>query len=518
MSLSKSYYIHSEGDGVLGDTGKADVAAMIEDWFRPKDGTKEKIVLQIHGGLVSKSNALEGAEKAFDQYSKNGLRPAFIVWESGFSETIGNNLKEIADERIFRIILKKVLKHAAGKVLAAQSGGRGILGATPVSDLEVSKELFERKAGKVPFGSSDPSAVTTDLTPAEEQAFKADLAGDLEFQEEVQAIADSASSGYSRDHYDSRGILTVTKAAASTRLSKEIVDKMVEDVKKSDSRSLSLLSTLAAIGKVLFRVVSRFVNKRDHGVYGTVVEEICRELYLSNVGAKIWNFMKQDTLDTFQPEAPDKPRAGNALLDILGKKLKDTLPKDWPEISIVAHSAGNIYACNLLEAILKRQAKGDFPAGFSFKEWILLAPACDFTLFERTMTSIDARPTKLVSGLRMFALTDELESGYWEVPVLYPNSLLYLVSGMFEYIGDAIATDLPILGMQRYFRDDKVYREEAIVRVRARFGLGTQQTQLVWSTTKGGPGRDADSEKHGEFDDPGHITMDSVIHILKNGL
>lgn len=451
MALSKLYYIHSEGDGVLGETSRSDLSAMVDSWFELKNGKLEKVVLQIHGGLVSKTTALENAEASLELYASNGLRPAFIVWESGFFEAIGNNLREIADERIFKIILKKVLKHAAGKVLGPAVGGRGILGTTPPDDLAVAKELAGRKMEKEPFENLNPSQVTTELTPQEEQDFKDDLAADPDFREEVQAIAESASSGYFRDHYDFRGALTVTKAAASTRMSKEIVDKMVDDVKGDGGRSLSLVSTLVAIGKVLNRVVSRFVNKRDHGVYATVVEEICRELYLSNVGAKIWGFMKQDTLDTFQPEAPGKPRAGNTLLDLLGAKLAATPPRDWPQFSILAHSAGNIYACNLLEAILKRQAKGTFPTGFAFSEWILLAPACDFTLFERTMTSIDARPNKLVSGIRMFALTDERESGYWEVPVFYPRSLLYLVSGMFEYMGDAIATDLPILGMQRYF-------------------------------------------------------------------
>jgi hypothetical protein len=101
---------------------------------------------------------------------------------------------------------------------------------------------------------------------------------------------------------------------------------------------------------------------------------------------------------------------------------------------------------------------------------------------------------------------------------LYPRSLLYLVSGMFEYAGSDIAVDLPILGMQRYFDDAKTYGDEAIAGARIRFGHGTAKSHVVWSASDGGSGRIADSVKHGTFDDAGYKTMASVIHILKQGL
>lgn len=39
-------------------------------------------------------------------------------------------------------------------------------------------------------------------------------------------------------------------------------------------------------GKVLHGVVSRFIEKRDHGVYATVVEEVLREFY-GNGGSSV---------------------------------------------------------------------------------------------------------------------------------------------------------------------------------------------------------------------------------------
>ena len=41
------------------------------------------------------------------------------------------------------------------------------------------------------------------------------------------------------------------------------------------------LDDLVRAGKVLVRVIDRFVRKRDHGLYTTVVEEVLRELGLS---------------------------------------------------------------------------------------------------------------------------------------------------------------------------------------------------------------------------------------------
>ena len=40
------------------------------------------------------------------------------------------------------------------------------------------------------------------------------------------------------------------------------------------------------------------------------------------------------------------------------------------------------------------------------------------------------RQSPLFDNFRMFSLSDEMEAGYWEIPAVYPRSLLYLVSGL----------------------------------------------------------------------------------------
>jgi hypothetical protein len=64
----------------------------------------------------------------------------------------------------------------------------------------------------------------------------------------------------------------------------------------------------------------------------------------------------------------------------------------------------------------------------------------------------------------MFALTDKAERKYFEVPVIYKGSLLYIVSGLCEQDPDA---DKPLLGMQRYWLGKVPYKRADILASRA---------------------------------------------------
>ena len=64
----------------------------------------------------------------------------------------------------------------------------------------------------------------------------------------------------------------------------------------------------------------------------------------------------------------------------------------------------------------------------------------------------------------MFALTDKAERKYFEVPVIYKGSLLYIVSELCEQDPDA---DKPLLGMQRYWLGKVPYKRADILASRA---------------------------------------------------
>ena len=118
---------------------------------------------------------------------------------------------------------------------------------------------------------------------------------------------------------------------------------------------------------------------------------------------------------------------------------------------------------------------------------VFLAPACTFDFMAKRLPVFrEAR-----RNLRMFALTDENERGYWEVPVLYRGSLLYLVSGLCE---DEV--DNPILGMQRY------HERKGTVRAEEHQGRGrVSEGSLRLVDCERRAGVQSGAVKHGAFDD-----------------
>ena len=52
----------------------------------------------------------------------------------------------------------------------------------------------------------------------------------------------------------------------------------------------------------MIATVRRLWNKRDHGLYTTIVEEVLRAAYFNRVGEVVWRMMKKDTSDAFQAD------------------------------------------------------------------------------------------------------------------------------------------------------------------------------------------------------------------------
>jgi hypothetical protein len=67
---------------------------------------------------------------------------------------------------------------------------------------------------------------------------------------------------------------------------------------------------------------------------------------------------------------------------------------------------------------------------FQFDKLVLLAPAVTC----KTLATMLERHVKnpLFRAFRMYSLSDEAERGYYEIPILYPGSLLYIISGLLE--------------------------------------------------------------------------------------
>lgn len=139
------------------------------------------------------------------------------------------------------------------------------------------------------------------------------------------------------------------------------------------------------------------------------------------------------------------------------------------------------------------------PSDFKFQV-VFLAPACNFELLGTTLQDYAHR----LHTVRMFTMADGLEQKDHLVPVLYPRSLLYFISGVLE--GSA---DIPIVGMQRFFSTHDYPSEEFPNVELVRRWFDGDPTSLVWSQMDGGAGRASNASSHYMFDDD-PTTLDSV--------
>jgi hypothetical protein len=280
------------------------------------------------------------------------------------------------------------------------------------------------------------------------------------------------------------------------------------------------------VQNILVSVLHRYGDKRDHGLYATVVEEILREVKLGGSGinewgkALQWNRMKQDTLQAFGESADEC--AGTALLSRLAPLLAtDHGPK---RMTLIGHSTGAIYIANWLAA-----ANRMLPLGIRF-DVVLLAPAITYQLFDTTLAEYKDR----IGHFRMFAMRDSLERNdqIWgddtALPtgrdwrsIVYPSSLLYLVSGILESRVKADGgledeADMPLLGLERHYSQHDVYTGQHFDDVdRVRAWLDAVPGRMVWAKSEGQPdGLNCVSADHGAFDDD-EQTLLSIGAVLK---
>mgnify|MGYP001569964457 CR=1 FL=1 len=510
MAIDKKYYINTGGNGVLDDTTEDDVRRLVADLKNTS-----KLVIHLHGGLVSKSSALETAERLRPFYEKAGAHPVFMVWESGLLESVRNNLREINKEEIFKILVKQVMKYAVGK-LSDLAGGKASGQLALPNDITVAKEFKRSEVGEEPYENIKASPALQDLNDAERKRFEDSLAADLNFQKELQAIINGALPENEKKE-TSKGITVAHRKSSKTLMSPEVVEEMVAENKEKEGKGITVvMKAVVKAGKIFWRVIRRHREGRDHGLYATVIEEIFREFYIANIGAAVWGVMKTDTTDTFENFGGRPTRGGWFFIQELGQLLKEGHKL---EVSVVGHSCGCVYALNLLRHLdwARRNEAHPLPKDFKLKNLIFLAPACSFSQFDEALSL--HRQSPLFDHFRLFALKDELESGYWEAPLVYPRSLLYLVSGVLEKDGETSAYDLPLVGMERYFTAQGVYQEPEIERLRQFLSETANRRAEVWSEEDRGAGLASDAIRHSGFDetDDRNKTIISVQHILQNG-
>ncbi len=503
----KAFHINTEKDGILADTTADDVRALVAAL-----PNHPKLVWHFHGGLVSQKSALTSAETLKAAYEAAGARPTFFVWESDFLRVVKDNLEDINKEKIFKLLVKWLIKFTLGK-LGDTEGGKATGQLQLPTDIDVAIELQKADAGEEPYAAVTAHPNLKPLHDAERNKLEEALSNDPKFQAAVQDIIAAVTPEGAVQQKNAKGVLTVNRASGKTLMSPEIVDEIRDDLAATEGKGiLSTAVLLKHAGSILKRTVSRFIEKRDHGVYCTVVEELLRELYLANVGTTVWGMMKKEAADTFENAGQPPERGGWFFIDELSKKIAAGYT---PEINLVGHSAGSIYIYNMLRYVEKARTDPNhpLPETFKFNTVIFLAPAIDCLQFADMLENY----THLFNHFRMFTMKDEGERGKAMVPVLYPRSLLYFISGVLERDyndPDKLAYDQPIAGMQRYYTQKETYHTPELTAIQAY--LEADARRAVWAKENRGDGLASAADQHGGFSvEP--QTLASVRHIIQHG-
>jgi hypothetical protein len=479
MPLSKLYFINLGPHGTFRPSGLVQTLPQDVDaiFAHLETNRAQKIVVHFHGGLVGESTGMAIAEKMQPLYLGAGSHPITFVWETGFLETVSRSLSLIYKTDLFQEILKYVLKYAAKKL------GGGIAGKGPgqeMSDDEIRLELAkEDRFDRFDDGArGGASAIALEALPLVESEIEAEIEEDLEANRP--------------------GIEQILKeeVPAADLLNR----KIAADISTAEGKGIVSLATLAKfLARVTIRVIARFVRKRDHGLYPTVMEEILREFYIADVGSWVWGGMKDTAEKMWRPNtglSGEEMRAGTYFLDLLA-----AYQTKHPEckIDIVGHSAGAIVICQLLAVAAQRHPN------LRWRNVLLLAPACTAELFHN---EIVANP-KRFGCLRVFTMSDTYECRDHLVKLIYTRSLLYFISGVLED-----QADKPLAGLERHISGKKPY-DDAFLLSLNKFLYADGTNRGVFSITAGGAlaGLQTSAEKHGDFDD-NELTRQSLKHII----
>jgi hypothetical protein len=520
MAIDRKYFIHSRG-GALGAAGVStlqDVEAIVAELK-----STDHLILHFHGGLVSSEAGFKIAETLLPVYLAGG-HPVFYVWESGVWETIRNNIMELADEPVFKQLLRKLLQYTLQK-LGATDGARSISPAQ-VDPEEVRETLEDFIANPGPetipykdFVPAVPEAVARSaVDQVDEAEIQADIETDDEFRRSLASLPDIPDNKRS-------ALLASNVPVVEQRTTFSLLASEKFSAKEGQRGLIEFFKVAMVLKDILVGILRRYRAGRDHGLYATVVEEIIRSFKVGGSGinewgkALQWNRMKKDCIDAF---LSDENRAGTAMLKRIGTELDSG--KKLKRITLVGHSTGAIYICEWIKAasaVLAKDVKFDV---------VFLAPAVTYARFGDTLKQFGDR----IRSFRMFAMQDQLERDdqVWGDDLngkpdwrrfIYPSSLLYLVSGILESkeAADGKLTDepdMPLVGMQRYFTGSGTYGDKdfpEVVQVRA--WLAAHANALVWTVAEGaGNGLNSRCNDHGGFDNE-KDTLESLRHIVKSG-
>lgn len=477
MPLEKEEYVINVGpNGTFRKSGNYQTLPEHIDQIFQKlaNDNKENITIYFHGGLVNEKNGMESAEDLSELITEATSYPICFVWETGLIETISNNISKISDTNLFKLLLNLLIKRISEE-LGFGLPGRG------ANNIDI-EEINEQLANKYPF---------QDYTQTE---FNARGAG-----------SNLKSITYDKDLID--------KLEAEIKNDVETNNELIDELKKTElpinENTRGIIETakfIKSLAMIAFRVIKRFLSKRDHDFYPTIIEEILRELYLADLGAWVWNNMKEKSNNMWNSNNGINGLDRFAGRYFLDKLLQYSNTKPNLKVNLIGHSAGSIAICNLLNETSK------IKPNFKYNKIIFMAPACRTDLFRDSIATKENR----FKEFRMFTMKDKYEKQDILVPFLYTHSLLYLISGVLENKGQDF--DSYLLGLERHISAIEPYNIDELKTIKD-FVYKQNEHRISLSKTDDDnintDGLKTNAVKHGEFDND-QDTRDSIVHFLQN--
>jgi len=400
------------------------------------------LALYFHGGLNSRAEGMARCAEMLPWFLAQGAYPVFFAWESAYGEVIGNQLKTMLGEPLFRALHARGLDFAREKIRGASIRG-------PAADAALRESMLAGIDG----GTPDEAALDPDerrrvftLKRREAAGFETMLLNDPELRHHLAA----SPSGNWLDP----SLQPPADGRAQTR-----------------AEPFTVLAALAAAA--LVRVFARLAGGRDHGMRATLFEEFAHALAVGGLLTGPFALMKAQIDQAFDPEVALS--GGSAFIERL-RQAHDSGYR--PRLLLIGHSAGAIYICRFIDA-----ARRWLPAS-SF-DVVFMTPGVSFDRFAATLDAGAAS----IRNFRSYSLDESAEeadplSPNPLVETFYPRSTLYFASGVLEYdAASGDAGDRPLLGMQRYFNRSALYTAPAIARVRDY--LAERPDRLVWIARDG---------------------------------
>lgn len=483
MPFDKLNYVNVGPQGTFKASGNyqtipADIDAIFEHLRTQKI---QKLTVHFHGGLVDEKGGMEVAEKMAPVYSAARSHPVTFVWETGLLETIYRSSDTVGKTKLFQKLLKKLLKKGMEK-LGVNVGGKGPRGVL------IDKEIEEELGKDFPFadikftegargGAAGLDDSSVDVLRQEVQA---------ELEEEIEADAEFKQ-------------LLEQEAPQAEFLKK---DELISTQQENQKGLITSIKAAVTVAKIFLRVVKRFIRKRDHGFYPTVVEEILRALYVEAIGGWVWTGMKHTAEQMWKPNdglAGVEMHAGRYFLENLAAHQG----QHALTVDLVGHSAGSIAILEMLRAA--EEAK----LGITIRNVLFLAPACTAKFFHQNLP-IAQKKWQL---FRMYTMRDDFEQKDRLLSVFYPRSLLYFISGLLE-----VDVDEPILGMERFLSGVEPFDDGYLLDM-GKFVKDPNAGRLalsVWTQVNpsASEGFRTSSQKHTGFDDDTD-TQGSLKHLIQ---